>query len=78
MASHIRRNIAAEIVQDCPGIRIHIMDIIQPPGISMPPAIERQKLTVAATLATNAMAQTTINPAGSAAPALPTGLILKF
>jgi hypothetical protein len=25
------------------GIRIHIMDMVQPPGISMPPDMERQK-----------------------------------
>lgn len=43
MANHIRRNSAAEIAQDCPGIRIHIMDIVQPPGIPIPPDIERQK-----------------------------------
>lgn len=43
IASHISRNIAAEIVQDCPGIRIHIIDIVQPPGIPIPPDIERQK-----------------------------------
>lgn len=43
MVSHISRNIAAETVQDCPGIRIHIMDIVQPPGMSIPPDIERQK-----------------------------------
>ncbi len=43
IVSHIKRNIAAEIVQDCPGIRIHIMDIVQPPDISMPPDMARQK-----------------------------------
>ncbi|MGA2245626.1 MAG: hypothetical protein ABSH48_11545 [Verrucomicrobiota bacterium] len=43
MASHISRNIAADIVQDCPGIRIQVMDMIQPPGIPIPPDIERQK-----------------------------------
>jgi hypothetical protein len=43
IVSHIRKNIAAEIVQDCPDIRIHIIDIVQPPGIPIPPDIERQK-----------------------------------
>jgi hypothetical protein len=43
IVSHISRNIAADAVQDCPGIRIQIMDIVQPPGISIPPDIERHK-----------------------------------
>jgi hypothetical protein len=43
IVSHIERNIAAEAVQDCPGIRIQVMDIVQPPGISILPDIERQK-----------------------------------
>ena len=42
IVSHIRRNIAVEIAQDCPGIRIHIMDIVQPPGMCIPPPIVRQ------------------------------------
>lgn len=43
MVNHIKRNIVAEPVQDCPGMRIHIMDIVQPPGIRIPPPIVRQK-----------------------------------
>lgn len=41
MASHMSMNIVADAVQVCPGIRIHIMDIVQPPGMSIPPPIER-------------------------------------
>jgi hypothetical protein len=43
MVSHIRRNMAAEVSQVWPGMRIHIMDMVQPPGISMPSDMERQK-----------------------------------
>ena len=43
IASHIDRNIATDAAQVCPGIRIHIMDIVQPPGMAIPPDIERQK-----------------------------------
>jgi len=43
MASHINMNITAEAAQVWPGIRIHIMDIVQPPGMGIPPDIERQK-----------------------------------
>jgi len=43
IASHIRRKLAADAAQVWPGIRIHIMDIVQPPGISISQHIERQK-----------------------------------
>jgi hypothetical protein len=43
IASHIRRNKVPEPNHVWPGIRIHIIDIVQPPGISIPPAMERQK-----------------------------------
>jgi hypothetical protein len=43
MASHINMNIAADAAQVWPGIRIHIMDMVHPPGMGMPPDIERQK-----------------------------------
>jgi hypothetical protein len=43
MVSHMRRNIAKEASQVWPGMRIHIMDMVQPPGISMPSDMERQK-----------------------------------
>ena len=31
------RNIAAAAGQVCPGMRIHAMDMVQPPGMGMPP-----------------------------------------
>src|ERR1700751_5301254 len=37
MACHINRNIQAVEVSDQPGITIHIMDMVQPPGIRIPP-----------------------------------------
>ena len=43
MASHMSRKLKPEANQVWPGIRIHIMDIVQPPGMPIPPDIERQK-----------------------------------
>ena len=43
IASHMSRKLVADEAQVCPGIRIHIMDIVQPPGISISQHIERQK-----------------------------------
>ena len=43
MASHMSRNMVAELSQLWPFIRIHIMDMVQPPGIVMPPPMVRQK-----------------------------------
>ncbi len=42
MASHISRKLMADASQVWPCIGIHIMDIIQWPGISIPQHIERQ------------------------------------
>src|SRR5436190_4577691 len=33
---HMPRNLAVAPAQDWPGMRIHAIDIVQPPGISMP------------------------------------------
>jgi len=43
IASHMSWKLATEAAQLWPGIRIHIMDILQPPGISISQHIERQK-----------------------------------
>src|SRR5256885_4796757 len=67
MASHINRNIPAEVAQVWPRIGIHIMDIVQPPGMAISQHIERQKYTVAVTPVTNASTQTTMNSTGSGA-----------
>ncbi|MEO7275904.1 MAG: hypothetical protein ABI211_28305 [Vicinamibacterales bacterium] len=44
----------------CPGIRIHAIDMVQPPGIGMPPpaGIEADQATVSAVLAMNSSAAT--------------------
>ena len=43
IASHMSRKAVAESIQVWPCIRIHIMDIVQPPGISISPHIEWEK-----------------------------------
>jgi hypothetical protein len=48
---HMTRNDAAAPGHDCPGIRIHAMDIVQPPGIGIPPIADmdaHQKIVSAA------------------------------
>jgi hypothetical protein len=37
MATHVVANMAAAPARLCSGIRIHIIDIVQPPAIGMPP-----------------------------------------
>jgi hypothetical protein len=39
---HMTMNDAAASIQVCPGIRIQAMDMVQPPGMGMPPAIDPQ------------------------------------
>ena len=43
MASHMSRKLIADANQVWPCIRIHIMDILQPPGIPISQHSERQK-----------------------------------
>jgi hypothetical protein len=43
IASHINWKLMADSAQVWPGIRIHIMDIVHPPGIFISQHIERQK-----------------------------------
>ena len=43
MASHMSRKLRADANQVWPRIRSHIMDIVQPPGISISQHVERQK-----------------------------------
>ena len=58
------RKLVADAAQVWPGIGIHIMDIVQPPGISISQHIERQKYTVAATLRMKVTALAEMNPRG--------------
>ena len=57
---HIARNDAAAPGQVCPGIRIHAIDMVQPPGIGMPliADIAAHHRIVAAALAANSSAET--------------------
>jgi hypothetical protein len=43
IASHMSRKLRVDWNHVWPGIRIHIIDMVQPPGISMSQHIERQK-----------------------------------
>jgi hypothetical protein len=54
------RNDAATPGQVCPGIRIHAIDIVQPPGIGIPPMVdmEAHHAIVTAALAANSSAET--------------------
>jgi hypothetical protein len=71
IASHISKKLRAEADQVWPRIRIHIIDMFQPPGISLSQHIERQKYTVATTPATNARTQTAMNRADAMASLRP-------
>jgi hypothetical protein len=54
------RNDAAAPAHVCPGIRIHAIDIIQPPGIGIPPIadMDAHQTIVSAALAANTSADT--------------------
>jgi hypothetical protein len=60
ITTHIPTNDPATPSQVCPGIRIQAIDIVQPPGIIMPPVadIEVQQTTVTAALTPNRRLQT--------------------
>src|SRR5438270_11845004 len=57
ITTHIARNKAVASIQVCPGIRIHIIDIVQPPGIGIPRMSDmdaHQSIVSAALVANNA------------------------
>jgi hypothetical protein len=58
ITTHIVRNEAVPSIQVCPGIRIHIIDIVQPPGIGIPRIsdMDAHESTVSAALAANSAA----------------------
>src|SRR5579864_5196159 len=60
MTSHMPRNDAAAPNHVCPGIRIHAIGIVQPPGIGMPAVadIDEHRTIVIATLIANTSAET--------------------
>jgi hypothetical protein len=54
---HMPRNDAAAADHVCPGMRIHVIDIVQPPGIGMPIVdIDAHQSIVAAALTANSSA----------------------
>src|ERR1700716_1856326 len=58
--THMPRNDAAASGHVCPGIRIHAIDIIQPPGIRIPPiaGMDAHQAIVPAALAAKSSAET--------------------
>ena len=60
ITAHMARNEAAADSQVWPGIRIHAIDIVQPPGIGIPPIvdIDMDHVMVSAALAVKRSAET--------------------
>jgi hypothetical protein len=60
MTVHMPTKDAVAANHDCPGISIHMCDIVQPPGISIPPMadMEAHVAIVIAALATKTIAET--------------------
>src|ERR1700737_2486257 len=63
ITTHMPRNNAAAPGHVCPGIRIHAIDIVQPPGIGISPIadINAHQSIVTVTLAANSSAETPQN-----------------
>src|SRR5713226_5825631 len=57
---HMPRNDAAAPGHVCPGIRIHAIDMVQPPGIGIPPIadMDSHQAIVSAALAAKSSAET--------------------
>jgi hypothetical protein len=60
ITAHMPRNDAAPLGHDCPGIRIHTIDMIQPPGIGISPIrdMDAHQTIVSAALAPKSNAET--------------------
>src|SRR5919106_5710879 len=60
ITTHMPRNDAAAPGHVCPGMRIHAIDIVQPPGIGIPPIadIDAHQTIVSAALAVKSSAET--------------------
>src|SRR5512134_198346 len=63
MTAHMPRNDTAAPGHVCPGIRIHTIDMIQPPGIDIPPIadMDSHQAIVSAALAAKSSAETPKN-----------------
>src|SRR5882724_810778 len=62
ITAHIPRNDAAAPGHVCPGIRIHAIDIVEPPGVDIPPIadMDAHQTIVTAALAAKSSAETLI------------------
>jgi len=60
ITTHMPRNAAAASGHVCPGILIHAIDIVQPPGIGIPPTadMDAHQTIVTAALAAKSSAET--------------------
>src|SRR5256885_6009430 len=60
ITTHMPRNDAAAPGHVCPGIRIHAIDIVQPPGIGIPPIadMDAHQTIVTGALAAKSSAET--------------------
>src|SRR5262249_2803545 len=58
ITTHMPRNDIAAPGHVWPGIRIHAIDIVQPPGIGIPPDIDPHQTIVTAALAAKSSAET--------------------
>ena len=59
ITTHMPRNDAAAPGHVCPGIRIHAIDIVQPPGIGIPPIADMDAhQTIVTALAAKSRAET--------------------
>src|SRR5437867_1689162 len=60
ITAHMPRNDAAPLGHDCPGIRIHTLDRIQPPGIAISPIrdMDAHQTIVSAALVAKSNAET--------------------
>jgi hypothetical protein len=63
ITSHMTVNEKPASTRPWPGIRIQAIDIVQPPGIGMPPDIDRHMATVAALDPANARTTAAMNSA---------------
>src|SRR6476659_2178029 len=63
ITTHMPRNDAAAPGHVCPGIRIHAIDIVQPPGIGIPaiPDMDAHQIIVTTALVTKSNAETPRN-----------------
>jgi hypothetical protein len=66
--THINTNEAAAPSQVCPGILIHAIDMVQPPGIAMPPDMDSHQRIVPQAPAMNRSALIPRNPHSRAQP----------